>query len=259
MRVRDLLLAICVMAASWLKVFLAPLDILVAGILQIRDHRVNFGSGFTASQVPDADGVNVLTIDADLADTSYEPTASTIPIRNGSGTLKGNVITSTSFTYVTPVTIQYDEPFNSNAPIESTDWSWNFSKFPTTVVSTATTWRCELNLIPGSTLKTVSAVYTPNTGHGALPLTTDRTRVLLFSYEDDGSATAIANVYDNPASVVAYEANRTLTLDLGAGITVVAGRRYVFFFQSEGGANAQDGTILTRQARWTAEVSKPRS
>jgi hypothetical protein len=247
------------MAASWLKNYLAPIRFLVAGIAQLRDDRVNFRNGFTASQVADADGINVLTIDTAISNTQYEPIPSTIPIRNASGTLKGNVITSTSFTYVTPVTIQYDEPFQSNHTIESTDWAWNFSRVPATTVATAATWACDLNLIPGSTLKTVSVVYTPPSGHGALPLTTDRTRVLLISYEDDGTATAIADVYDNPASVVAYEVNRTLTLDLGAGITVVTGRRYVFLFVSEGGANALSGTILYRQARWTAQVSAPRS
>lgn len=247
------------MAASWLKNYLAPIRFLVASIAQVRDDRVDFRNGFTASQVADSDGVNVLTIDVDAANASYEPTANTIPLRNGSGTLKGATITATSFTYVTPIEIQYDEPFYSNQAIESTDWAWNFDRSPATTVATAATWACDLNLIPGSTLKTVSAVYTPPGGHGALPLTTDRTRVLLFSYEDDNTATAVANVYDNPASVVDYEANRTLTLDLGAGITVVAGRRYVFVFQSEGGANAVSGTILTRQARWTATVSSPRS
>ena len=255
----DLFASHCVMAAAWLKNFLAPIRFMLAGVAQVRDDRIDFRNGFTASQVLDTDGVPVLTFDVITSNTSYEPTANTIPIRNGSGTLKGNVITSTSYTYVTPITIQYDEPFQSMAYMFSTDWTWNSSRCPTTVVATAATWRCDLNLIPGSTLKTISAVYTPPSGHGALPLTTDRTRVLLFTYEDDNTATAVANAYDNPASVVAYEANRTLTLDLGAGITVVAGRRYVFLFVSEGGANALSGTILCRQARWTAEVPGPRS
>lgn len=245
------------MAASWLKIFLAPIRFLVGGIAQNRDDRVNFRNGFTASQVLDADGLPVLTIDNDVSNTSYEPTADTIPIRNGSGTLKGATITATSFTYVTPITIQRDEPFQSNNAIESTDWSWNFNRSPTTTVVTAATWACDLNLIPGSTLKTISAVYTPPGGHGALPLTTDRTRVLLFSYEDDNTTTLISSVYDNPASVVEYEANRTLTLDLGSGISVASGKRYVFVFQSEGGANAVSGTILCRQARWTATITAP--
>ena len=245
------------MGAAWLKNYLAPIRFLVAGIAQIRDDRVNFRNGFTASQVADADGVNVLTIDADLSDTSYEPTADTIPLRNGSGTLKGNTITATSFTYVTPITVTGEEPFHSNAAMDSpADWTWNFNRFPV-VTTVGATWVCDIKPPSGSMLKTVSVVYTPQSGHIALPLTTDRPLLALVSYSDDGTSSAHGTAYDAPVDIPDFEQKRTLTISLGSGLSISATRRYVLIFRTETGANAIVGTILQRQARWTADVSTP--
>ena len=245
-------------SAAWLKFFLAPIEILSNLTKQVRDNRLNFSSAFTFSQVPDADGVDVLTVGINVANTSYEPTANTIPIRNGSGTLKGNVITATSFTYVTPITITGEESFQSNAAMETpTAWVWDFNRFPN-VVTTGATWVCDLRLPAGATLKTVSVVFTPAGGHGALPVTTDLPLLALVSYDDAGASTAHGTAYDAPVDIPDYEQKRTLTITIGGGgIVVDATRRYMLIFRTEMGANFVGGTILQRPGRWTATVSTP--
>lgn len=245
-------------SAAWLKFFLAPIEILSELVKQTRDNRLNFSRAFTFSQVADADGIDCLTVDIAVANTSYEPTANTIPIRNGSGTLKGNVITATSFTYVTPITVTGEEPFASNAAMESpANWVWDFNRFPN-VATVGATWVCDLKPPTGSLLKTVSVVFTPAGAHGALPVTTDLPLLGLVSYDDAGASISHGAVYDAPASIVDYEQKRTLTITIGGGgIVVDATRRYLLIFRTEMGVNAVTGTILQRQGRWTAEVSTP--
>jgi hypothetical protein len=242
--------------ASWLKNYLAPLRILVAGIAQVRDDRVNLRNGFTASQVNDSDGKPVLTIDVSTANTSYEPTENTIPIRNGSGTLKGDTITASSYTYVSPVEVQRDEPFQPSSEMLSGDWQWGASEFPTTTVIGAE-WICELDLIPDSRIKSVAVVYTPPSGHTLLPAGTDRSRIVLESIADDGTATTVGSLYETAVTVESYEVNRELKLSFDNPLTVFAGVCYRLRFQSEKGDNALTGTVLYRQARWVAEVMKP--
>ena len=245
------------MSASWLKNYLAPIRFFVAGIAQVRDDRVNFGRGFSASQVPDANGVNVLTIDSDLANTSYEPTASTIPIRNGSGTLKGNVITATSFTYVTPKEFTFREPIRSTEPTvfdPVTGWSINAS-LELEANAVPLQWITELALIPGSTLTELEVVYTPPGAHVGLP--GDQPSIELFEIGYGAAPVLVEAIQDNAASLVAYETQRTLTLVLSTPLVVDANKRYALQFNSETAANSLAGTVLHAPAIWTVELMAP--
>jgi len=245
------------MGAAWLKNYLAPIRFLVAGIAQIRDDRVNFRNGFTASQVADADGVNVLTIDADLSDTSYEPTADTIPLRNGSGTLKGNVITATTFTYVTPKEFTFREPIRPTEPAvfdPVTGWSINAS-LELEANAVPLQWVTELALVPGSTLTELEAVYTPPGAHVGLP--GDQPSIELFEVGYGAAPVLVESIQDNAADLVAYETQRTLTLVLTTPLVVNANKRYVLQFNSETAANSLAGTVLHAPAIWTVELMAP--
>lgn len=243
------------MSASWLKIYLAPIRFLVNSIAQIRDDRVNFRNGFTSSQVPDADGINVLTIDVSTSNTSYEPTPSTIPIRNGSGTLKGATITATSFTYSSPKTITFREPVRAIEPAlfdPVTGWSINSSlELETNAASLQ--WQTELALVPGSTLTSLSVVYTPNNAHAGLP--SDQPSIELFYIDYGGTPTLIDTVQDSAANLTEYQARRTLTLTLSPEVAISANRRYVLQFNSETGTNSLGGLALHAPAIWTAKVT----
>jgi hypothetical protein len=242
------------MAASWLKIFLAPIEFLVGGIAQARDDRVNFRNGFAASQVLDADGSPVLTIDNDLADTSYEPTADTIPIRNGSGALKGNTITATSYTYSSPKEIaRYDPIIPESDLIDPiTGWTINGSREPE-ANAVGIEWPNEIKPPVGSSLKSIRVVYTPATGHGGVPA--DQPVIALAVVVNGSISMYEVPAQDNAASVLAYETTRTLTKTFAVPIAVNAAHRYIVLFTNEESANAIAGLKLNQPAGWIADVT----
>lgn len=241
------------MSAAWLKNYLAPIRFLVAGIAQIRDDRVNFRNGFTASQVADADGVNVLTIDSDLASTSYEPTASTIPIRNGSGTLKGATITASSYTYSSAREIsKYDVIIPEPGLIDPvTGWTINSAREPE-ANAVAIEWPNEIKLPTGASLKSIRVIYTPAGAHADLPA--DQPTIALGVVAD-----GVISMYETPAQdaaadLTAYEDVRTLTKTFATPLTIEAANRYIVIFTNEDSTNALAGLKLHQPAGWIADV-----
>lgn len=241
------------MAASWLKNFLAPIRFLVAGITQVRDDRVNFRNGFTASQVADSDGVDVLTIDVDAANASYEPTADTIPLRNGSGTLKGATITATSFTYSSAKEYSaYDPIIPEPGLIDgATGWTINASREPE-ANDVGIEWPNEIKPPVGSSLKSIRVIYSPAGGHAGLPA--DQPSIQLAVVAD-----GVISAYETPeqdaaADLTAYQAVRTLTKTFATPLTIEAANRYLVVFTSEDGADSAAGLKLHQPAGWIADV-----
>lgn len=242
------------MAASWLKIFLAPIQFLVGGIAQARDDRVNLRNGFTASQVPDDDGVNVFTVDVDLADTSYEPTADTIPIRNGSGTLKGATITATSYTYSSAKEYSAYDPIIPYSDLIDpvTGWTINASREPE-ANDVGIEWSNEIKPPVGSLLKSIRVIYTPETGHGALPA--DQPTIALATVINGTIAAYETAAQDNAADLVAYETTRTLTKTFSTPLVVNAAHRYLVLFTNEESTNSIPGLKLHQPAGWIADVT----
>jgi hypothetical protein len=241
-------------SAAWLKFFLAPIEILWAGAKQVRDNRLNFRYGFTLSQVADADGVDMLTVDANTANTSYEPTANTIPIRNGSGTLKGATITATSYTYSAPITITRYDPVRIAADLLDpvTGWSINNSREPE-ANAVAIEWPNEIKPPVGSSLKSITVVYTPPGAHVGLPV--DQPGVALAVITDGVGVVYETPAQDNAANVGVYQAVRTLTKTFATPITIEASKRYIVNFFNENDTNALPGLKLHQPAGWTAEIT----
>ena len=241
-------------SAAWLGFFLAPLEILLGGVKQVRDNRLNFRNGFTTSQVPDADGVNMLTVDVSVANTSYEPTANTIPIRNGSGTLKGATITATSYTYSTPVTITRYDPVRIAADLLDpvTGWSINNSREPE-ANAVAIEWPNEIKPPVGSSLKSITVVYTPPSAHVGLPV--DQPGIALAVITNGVGVLYETPAQDNAANVGAYQAVRTLTKTFATSLTIEANKRYVVNFFNEKDTNSLPGLKLHQPAGWTAEIT----
>jgi hypothetical protein len=241
-------------SAAWLKFFLAPIEILSDLTKQVRDNRLNFSSAFTFSQVPDADGVDCLTVDIDVANTDYEPTANTIPIRNGSGTLNGATITATSYTYSTPVSITRYDPVRIAADkvVAVTGWSINDSREPQ-ANAVGIEWPNEIKPPVGSSLKSITVVYTPAGAHGRVPA--DQPAIALGVITNGVGVVYETPAQDNAASVVAYEAVRTLTKTFATPLTIEAGKRYLVNFANENNANALPGLKLHQPAGWTAEIA----
>jgi len=239
--------------ASWLKNYLAPVDFLVNWISQARDDRVNFRNGFTSSQVNDSDGEPVLTIDVDVADTSYEPTANTIPLRNGSGTLKGNVITAASYTYSSAVEVaQYDPIIPEPGLIDGvTGWTINASREPE-ANDVGIEWPNEIKPPVGSSLKSIRVVYTPALVHVGLPA--DQPAITLGRVINGVITPYETPAQDNAASLVAYEATRTLTKTFATPLTIDAAHRYIVLFNNEDSTNAIAGLKLHQPAGWIADV-----
>lgn len=241
------------MAASWLKIFLAPIRFLVGGIAQNRDDRVNLRNGFTASQVPDDDGVNVFTVDVDVADTSYEPTADTIPIRNGSGTLKGATITATSYTYSTAKEYaRYDAIIPEPGLIDpTTGWTINASREPE-ANDIGIEWPNEIKPPVGALLKSIKVIYTPESGHAGLPA--DQPTIALGVVVNGAISMYETPAQDNAADLAAYEATRTLTKTFSTSLLVNAAHRYIVLFTNEDSTNAIHGLKLHQPAGWIADV-----
>lgn len=241
---------------SWLSSILAPVRFFLGETEQRRDDRVSFRNGFTSSQVPDADGKNVLTFDTEVGAATVTPDANKVVKRNGSGVAYATTFVGNAFSYATPITLQFDEPMDPNSAPSDVNWTLGFDRFPV-AGATGISWVCDIKPPHESILKTVSVVYTPPGAHMALPAGTDRPSLALIAYGDDGTPDPLGSVYDDPVDAPTYEVNRTLTLDLGDGIEIDRALTYRLIFQTEDGVNALVGTALYRQARWTAEVYNP--
>jgi hypothetical protein len=241
------------MGASWLKNYLAPVQFLVNSIAQFRDNRVNFRNGFTASQVLDADGLPVLTIDSSVSSTSYEPTASTIPIRNGSGTLKGATITALSFTYSTAKEISRFDPILVSPDFidPATGWTINSAREPQ-ANAIGIEWANEIKPPVGSSLKSIKVEYTPAGAHVGLP--NDQPAMILAVVIDGVVTPYETAVQDNAATVLAYEAKRTLTKTFATPLVINVAHRYIVLFENEESTNALAGLKLHQPAGWTADV-----
>jgi hypothetical protein len=241
-------------SAAWLKFFLAPIEILSNLTKQVRDNRLNFSSAFTFSQVPDADGVDVLTVDIDVANTDYEPTADTIPIRNGSGTLKGNVITATSYTYSAPVSITRYDPVIIAADMLDpvTGWEMNNSREPE-ANAVGIEWPNEIKPPVGSSLKSITVVYTPPGAHVGLPV--DQPGIALAIITNGVGVIYETPAQDTAANVGAYEAVRALTKTFSTPLTIEANKRYLVNFFNENDTNSLPGLKLHQPAGWTVEIT----
>lgn len=240
------------MAASWLRVFLAPTEWFVNSVAQAFGNIVNFRSGFTSEITTNTDGVNVLNIDVSVADAVYNADPDTIVLRNGSGAIKATTVTGTAFTYSTPVEITRDEPVGVIMTLDPiTGWEINSSLEPETN-ATGLEWSTEIKPPAGSSLKSVAVVYTPAGAHVGLPA--DQPSIALGTIDEDGTLTAVDVAQDNAADLLEYETTRTLTLTLGSPITVSATTRYFLLFVSEDSTNALPGLKLHRPARWTVDV-----
>lgn len=240
---------------SWLSSLLSPLKLLWNGVEQTRDDRIDFTDGFIADQVPDADGVNVLTLSTEVGKATVTPTADKVVLRNGSGAVYGTTIVATAFSFATAKEITFREPIRAIEPAvfdPSTGWSINDS-LELLANAISLQWQTELQLIPGSTLTKIGVVYTPENGHGALPA--DQPSIELIYIDYGGTPTVVETKQDNAADVAAYEAQRTLTLTLATPVSVVANRRYILQFNNETGANAEPDLVLHAPAIWTAEVT----
>lgn len=240
---------------SWLSSILAPLRIFSSGVEQTRDDRVDFRYGFTASQVPDADGINVLTIDTEVGAATVAATADKVVKRNGSGAVYGTTIVATTYSYASPVTITRDEAiavdYASMDP--TTGWSFNASVEPESN-DVGIEWRAEIKPPIGSVLQSVSVRYTPPGAHGALP---DQPTVQFAIIDEDGTIAPYETpAQDSAADVAAYELGpRTLTKTFATPLSIEADKRYLIIFTSEDGANALAGLKLHRPARWTTIIT----
>lgn len=239
-------------AATWLNLFLAPTKWYVTNVLQAFGNIVNFRSGFTSEITTNVDGIKVLNIDVNTSTAEYDADPNTLVLRNGSGAIKASTMTATAFTYSTPVEITRDEPVSVIMTLDPmTGWEINSSLEPETN-GTGLEWSTEIKPPAGSSLKSVSVVYTPPSGHVGLP--GDQPLIALGTADEDGTLTPIDTVQDNAATLVAYETTRTLTLTLGSPITVDPATRYFILFVSEDSTNALPGLKLHRPARWTVDV-----
>jgi hypothetical protein len=240
---------------SWLSSLLAPLKLLWNSVEQTRDDRIDFTDGFIATQVPDADGVNVLTLSTEVGAATVTPTADKVVLRNGSGVIYGTTIVATTYSFPTPRTISYKEPIrvtdvDKMDPV--TGWILNSSQ-ELEAADVSLQWLAEITPPVGSNLKTISVVYTPPGAHPALP--GDQPSIELFTIAEGTAPTLYDSVQDNAADLLAYEAKRTLTLTLGTPITIVSGTRYWLQFNAETSTNAAAGTALHVPAKWTAEIT----
>lgn len=243
---------------SWLSTILAPLRLFLNGVEQTRDDRVNFRYGFTGTQVPDADGVNMLTLDTETGAATVLPTADKVVKRNGSGAAYATTFVGTSFAFATPRTISFKEHLRILEPAAIdpvTGWSINGAQ-DLEANAVDLQWLTEITPPVGSVLKTISAVYTPPRGHGGYVAVADQPSIELFVI-DEGvpPGGAFDSAQDDAADLVAYETKRTLTLTLGAPLTIAADKRYWVQFNTEGGANKLAGTELHVAAKWTAEIA----
>lgn len=240
---------------SWLSSLLAPLRIFWNGVEQIRDDRIDFTDGFIASQVPDADGVNVLTLSTEVGKATVTPTADKVVLRNGSGVIYGTTIVATTYSYATPKTITRDEPiavdYASMHP--STGWSINNSVEPE-ANAVGIEWRAEIKPPVGSTLQSISVRYTPPSTHGALP---DQPTIQLATVDEDGTLAPYETpAQDNAADVTAYELGpRTLTKTFATPVAIASNVRYLVIFTNEDGGDAEVGLKLHRPARWTTVIA----
>ncbi len=242
------------MAATWLRALLAPIRFFLNGVEQSRDDRVNLRYGFTSSQVPDADGVNVLTFDTEVGAATVTPTADKIVKRNGSGAVYGTTIVATSYSFPTPRTISYREPIRVTDPakIDPAQWALNGS-LELEAQTVDQQWIAEITPPVDSILKTISVVYTPPSAHVGLP--GDQPSIELFEIEEGVAPVLYDSAQDNAADLTAYEQKRTLTLTLATPFTVPANKRYWLQFNCETGANKLAGTVLHVPAKWTAEIA----
>ena len=240
---------------SWLSSLLAPLKILLNGVEQTRDDRIDFTDGFTASQVPDADGVNVLTLSTEVGKATVTPTADKVVLRNGSGAIYGTTIVATTYSYAAPVTITRDSAIIPDvANIDgATGWSINGSLEPE-ANAVGIEWRNEINPPIGSTLQSIAVRYTPPAAHGALP---DQPTIQLVTVDEDGTHAQIESpAQDNAADVATYELGpRTLTKTFATPVAIASNVRYLVVFTNEDGGDAEVGLKLHRPARWTTIVT----
>jgi hypothetical protein len=240
---------------SWLSSILSPIKILLNGEEQTRDDRIDFRNGFTATQVPDADGINVLTIDTEVGAATVTPTADKVVKRNGSGAVYGTTMVATTFSYASPVTITRDEAivvdYANMDP--TTGWSINNEVEPESN-DVGIEWRTEIKPPVGSVLQSFAARYTPPSGHMNLP---DQPSIWLIIVDEDGTLTTYETpAQDNAADIAAYELGpRTITKTFATPLLVEADKRYIALFTSEDGADALSGLKLHRPARWTTIVT----
>jgi hypothetical protein len=243
------------MPAAWLSAYLAPITILSDGTAQSRDYRVNFRNGFTLSQVADAAGVNMLTIDTEVGNAVYEPTILTAVLRNNAGAIKATtVVATTGFTYSPAKSIERDAKFSTFVIPSLSTWTYDGLGQPVAAAANQA-YLGELDVPDGATLLTVTVHFTPATGHGAVPAALDMPTFTVATVDEQGGFAVLGTIQDAEALVVDYEVYRTLTVDLGAGVTVNADARVIVAFNSEKGANNVNGTTIHRIARWTAEVA----
>jgi hypothetical protein len=239
-----------------LSSILLPIRIFLAGEEQTRDDRLNFRYGFTAAQVPDADGINVLTIDTEVGAATVTPTANKVVKRNGSGSIYGTTIVATTYSYASPVTITRDEAIVPDVMnIDAvTGWTLNSSVEPESN-AIGIEWRTEIKPPVGSVLQSIAARYTPPSAHGALPA--DQPVLLLAVVDEDGAISIYETAaQDSAADVAAYElAPRTIIKTFATPVTIEANKRYIVSFTSEDGGDALPGLKLHRPARWTTVIT----
>ncbi len=180
-------------------------------------------------------------------------TASTLAMRDADGDLAVREMTAVEYKYTTPITVTDDEPVRVIQILDPVNgWSMNDSVEPeANVVSLE--WVTEMSGLPhGSTLKTVSVIYTPNIAHVNLP--NDQPALLVGVIDEGGVITVIGvPVQDNAANITEYNQKRTLTWTAPAATIVDGTQRYVAVFYDEESTNSLPGTKIHRPARWSVE------
>lgn len=113
-------------------------------------------------------------------------------------------------------------------------------------------WLAEITPLVGTTIESVSVVYTPPSGHGVLP--DDQPIIALYAIEEGVPPVgAYEELQDNALTVLAYETKRTLTLTLGTPLPVESDKRYWISFRTETGGTAATGTQLHVPAQWVVQ------
>lgn len=243
-------------SATWLKQFLAPLVLLWKGVKQNRDDRVDFRDGFVASQVPDANGVNVLTFDTEVGAATETPDPSKVPIRSASGALYATSFVADPagfFAYSSAKPVTVVEKLSVLEVIDPvTGWSIVGGGTPK-ANAVGLTWTTEITPPHGATITSISVRLAGDTGHVALPA--NMPTFSIAQIDGDGNVLALGGPYvDASPDIASYEVFHAI--DSGTVNLPIDRTQYRYFvtLSTESGANSLPNTVISQPARWTADI-----
>jgi len=243
-------------SATWLKRFLAPLEILWNGVKQNRDDRLDFRDGFIASQEVDALGVNVLTLKTDVGAATETPDASKVVKRNASGVAYAFGFTADpggSFSYSSAKSVTVVEPMRVLEPIDAvTGWTIISGGMAQANV-VGLTWTAEITPPDGCALTEIAVRLVGKSGHVALPGSMPYFEIA--SVDGDGNIVALGGPFpDASVDMAAYEVPHDITSGVINVSVDRSANRYFVILTTESGADSLVETVVIQPARWTADI-----